>query len=257
MLILVQFLLRLAFGLALAMAVTPARQVTSGFFRNHSYVLLALGALATLVALSRPEILPAWQAGVVAGTSYFSAVCWLYEKRYAGASALGVVSAASLVGTLTSLARVASSPLAERPSASAEWIVAALDPVASGLLLGATTGAMFLGHWYLNSPTMQLAPLRRLVKLLFAAIVLRAIVAAGQFALGFDSLADASLLAQTLLALRWFAGILGTGIAAWMSWQTLKIPNTQSATGILYVAVIFVFLGELAGLLPLAGQAAK
>ena len=30
-----------------------------------------------------------------------------------------------------------------------------------------------------------------------------------------------------------------------MSWQTLKIPNTQSATGILYVAVITTFLGEL------------
>ena len=30
-----------------------------------------------------------------------------------------------------------------------------------------------------------------------------------------------------------------------MTWQTLKIPNTQSATGILYVAVILTFLGEL------------
>ena len=30
-----------------------------------------------------------------------------------------------------------------------------------------------------------------------------------------------------------------------MTWKTLKIPNTQSATGILYVAVIAVFLGEL------------
>jgi hypothetical protein len=216
-------------------------------------VLLGLGALATLVALSRPEILPAWHAGIVASAGYVSAVCWLYEKRRAGTAALAIVSAASLWGAWTSLARVASSPLAERPSASGEWVVAALDPVASGLLLGTTIGAMFLGHWYLNTPTMQLAPLRRHVKLLFAAIVLRAIVAAGQMALGFDSLADASLLAQTLLALRWFAGILGTGIAAWMSWQTLKIPNTQSATGILYVAVIFVFLGELAGLLPLGG----
>ncbi len=34
-----------------------------------------------------------------------------------------------------------------------------------------------------------------------------------------------------------------------MSWETLKIPNTQSATGILYVGVILTFLGEVAGLL--------
>jgi hypothetical protein len=34
-----------------------------------------------------------------------------------------------------------------------------------------------------------------------------------------------------------------------MTWQTLKIPNTQSATGILYVGVIVTFLGELLALL--------
>jgi hypothetical protein len=34
-----------------------------------------------------------------------------------------------------------------------------------------------------------------------------------------------------------------------MAWRTLKIPNTQSTTGILYVAVIGVFVGELAAAL--------
>jgi hypothetical protein len=52
----------------------------------------------------------------------------------------------------------------------------------------------------------------------------------------------------TLLAMRWLAGLIGPLVIAWMAWQTLKIPNTQSATGILYVGVIFVFLGELAAL---------
>jgi hypothetical protein len=32
-----------------------------------------------------------------------------------------------------------------------------------------------------------------------------------------------------------------------MTWQTAKIRSTQSATGILYVVVIFCFLGELTG----------
>jgi hypothetical protein len=40
-----------------------------------------------------------------------------------------------------------------------------------------------------------------------------------------------------------------------MTWKTLEIPNTQSATGILYVGVIGAFLGELAGLLLSAGGA--
>ena len=44
---------------------------------------------------------------------------------------------------------------------------------------------------------------------------------------------------------RWLSGLVGTAVLTTMSWYTLKIPNTQSATGILYVAVICVFLGEL------------
>ena len=40
-----------------------------------------------------------------------------------------------------------------------------------------------------------------------------------------------------------------------MAWKTLQIPNTQSATGILYVAVIATFIGELVSLL-LSGSSA-
>jgi hypothetical protein len=45
--------------------------------------------------------------------------------------------------------------------------------------------------------------------------------------------------------LRWLAGLVGVAIVIWMTWQTLKIHNTQSETGLLYVAVILTFLGEL------------
>ncbi len=256
MLILVQFLLRLAFGLALAMAVTPPRQVTSGFYRNHSYVLLGIGALATLVAFSRPDVSPLWMPAAVAVVSYVSAVCWLYERRRAGVAALSIVSVLSLAGAWSGLALVASSPLAQPPSFRADWLLSALDPVSSGLLLGTTIAAMFLGHWYLNTPTMNIAPLRRLLQLLAAAVVLRAVVCGGELLLDPSVLNDGDMLSRTLLTLRWAAGIAGTAVATWMSWQTLKIPNTQSATGILYVAVIFTFLGELAGLLPLAGAVA-
>jgi hypothetical protein len=40
-----------------------------------------------------------------------------------------------------------------------------------------------------------------------------------------------------------------------MARRTLEIPNTQSATGILYVAVLGVFTGELTGLLLSATSA--
>jgi hypothetical protein len=107
---------------------------------------------------------------------------------------------------------------------------------------------MFLGHWYLNSPTMELGPLRRLLKLMAVSLVLRVTAsAAGLVAIALSG--EYSLLNVPLVALRWLAGLVAMAGVIWMAWQTLKIPNTQSATGILYVGVILSFLGELVALL--------
>ena len=54
--------------------------------------------------------------------------------------------------------------------------------------------------------------------------------------------------------LRWLSGIFGLIGIVWMTWDTLKIPNTQAATGMLYVGVIAVFLGELTSLLLSHGK---
>jgi putative Ca2+/H+ antiporter (TMEM165/GDT1 family) len=51
--------------------------------------------------------------------------------------------------------------------------------------------------------------------------------------------------ATALLALRWLAGLVGLPVLLVMSRKTLDIPNTQSATGILYVACLAAILGEL------------
>ncbi len=104
---------------------------------------------------------------------------------------------------------------------------------------------MFLGHWYLNTPTMNLLPLKRLVLLIAATTLLRAVVCGVGVAVLVTHGPSAEHVSIAWLSLRWLAGIVGVLLAAAMTWQTLKIPNTQSATGLLYVAVILVFLGEL------------
>lgn len=90
-----------------------------------------------------------------------------------------------------------------------------------------------------------MAPLQRLIILMVAAVILRAIVGLGGLVGSATPERFQSQAFLSFLALRWLAGIIGLAGLGWMSWQTLKIPNTQSATGILYVAVIFAFLGEL------------
>lgn len=246
--ILIQFVFRLIFGLALAMAVTSSRRVTTGFYRVHLWVALGLSTLAGLAAYFQdlaPDAMDGlpWNwvlfaAIASAVLSYLGAVLWLYEQPLPGKIALLTISAVALSGAALATPWEASS--------STAWTaLMMLDVVTGGLLLGATITAMFLGHWYLNTPTMQLDPLKRLVLLMAAAVVGRAVVAGVGLSLemGHQTLGSTTL---WFVLLRWLSGLVGVLILAIMTWQTLKIPNTQSATGILYVGVICCFLGELA-----------
>ena len=221
------------------MAITPARWVTSGFYRINMQVLLGLNVLATLVALGQPERYALWPPLVAAIVSYLGSVIWLYEKPRPGTIALWLVAACDAGGAWLALEPVSAS------ASSASRMLAAADPITAGLLLGFTMAAMLLGHWYLNTPTMQLAPLRRLVVLMAVAVVLRAVQSVAGLGFEIADLGSPDTTRLLLIVLRWLAGLIGVFVLAVLTWQTLKIPNTQSATGLLYVAVIATFLGEL------------
>ncbi len=236
--LLFQFVLRLSFGLALAMALTPARWVPAGYYRVHSYVLLGLNCLASLIAFSDATRFPRWPAVAAAVFSYLSAVIWLYEKPRPGVVALCLVAALSIIA-----AWLGQTPVTN--PAPAATLLRWLDPLTGGWLLGTTMAAMLLGHWYLNTPTMQLAPLRRLVLLLGGACLLRAAVCGVGLVLMLTTSGPPETARLLFISLRWLGGLVGVLALVIMTWQTLKIPNTQSATGILYVAVIGTFLGEL------------
>jgi hypothetical protein len=239
MAILTQFLFRTTFGLALAMALTSPRKVTSGYFRNHLYVLLGLNVLSTLVALAEPARFNVWPAAAAAALSYFGAVAWLYERPRIGRALLTLLAAAGLAGAWLAPAGRAV-PVSQ--SDHVAMLLRFADAPTAGLLLGATLAAMFLGHWYLNTPMMELAPLARLLNLALGAVALRAAVCGIGLAMQ-SSARGMPVLA--FVALRWLAGLIGLAILIVMAQKTLKIPNTQSATGILYVAVLGAFLGEL------------
>lgn len=243
--LLAQFLLRLTFGLAVGMAITSPRLVSSGFFRNHLYVTLGLTTLAAL-ALAQLSTGAMWLAILAAALSYAGSVCWLYELPRAGRSMLWLVAACSLAAALVA-----------RQFHVAGGMLEVLQPMSvmlSGLVLGLTVAAMLLGHWYLNAPGMELAPLRRLLVMAASAVTLQAVLSAAELVAA--SSADSGSLAWWLfVALRWSFGLVGALVLLWMAWETLKIPNTQSATGILYVAVIGVFVGELTAQLLSVGLA--
>jgi hypothetical protein len=224
--LLLDFLCRFAWGLSLALVLTPAALVPGGFFRVNLLVVMGLATFAALVARAAA---PGWPWVVLAAAAvvaWMGSVAWLGEKRRAGLLLIAACAAllAGAVGLVAGDGR------------------AVLGGLLSGAVSGLTVHAMLLGHWYLNAPGMRVDVLRRMIDLALVAWGLQAAVS-GAALVPWVPPADAT--ATALLSLRWLAGLVGLPVLLVMARKTLDIPNTQSATGILYVACLAAILGEL------------
>ncbi|MEC8943628.1 MAG: hypothetical protein VX398_02025 [Acidobacteriota bacterium] len=118
--------------------------------------------------------------------------------------------------------------------------------------VGSVLFAMLLAHWYLVEPRMPLEPLRRILIVFVATQFFLLISVAGVIAYhwpewtGMDGgLVRAFTLGNALFVfMRTFLGVLAPIGLAWMTWKTVELRSIQSATGILYAAVVFVLFGE-------------
>ena len=235
MTLLVDFLCRFAWGLAAALVLTPAGLVPAGFFRVNLLVVLGLATFAALLAGS---VLPAWfwpLPAAAAVAAWLGSIAWFAERVRGGIAFC--IACAGLLAAATVLV----GPLA---------IVPAATRLLSGLVVGLTVHAMLLGHWYLNAPGMRVDALRRMIDVAlvaWAAVLVAALAAVLHTgAVPWQGLEPTAL---ALLSLRWlaeqFAERLGRPAMLILSRKTLDIPNTQSATGILYVACLAAIIGEL------------
>ncbi len=226
--------------------------VPSGFFRVNTLVLLGLTTLAALLSSTLGLDVNTWVLSIAAFVAWVGSVLWYADRQWPGfvcCVAVATLSAAAIANGELSVAQVG-------------------VRILSGCLIGFTVNAMLLGHWYLNAPGMRVDVLRRSIdQTLFAWSLLTALVVAmitwqyvhiedrsasvfsdifravAVATTGVDGALDSTGLA--LFWLRWLAGLIGLPILLLMSRMTLEIPNTQSATGILYVACLAVILGEL------------
>ena len=119
-------------------------------------------------------------------------------------------------------------------------------PAVGGVFFG-----MLLAHWYLIEPRMPINPLQRTLILFIVTEIAILISLGGVVAYhwpewtGMDGgLLRAFTLGNALfVAMRLFLGVLAPIGLAWMTWETVKIRSIQSATGILYAAMVFVLFG--------------
>ncbi len=176
----------------------------------------------------------------------YAGLLWTHRLERAATVAWGLVPAAIAVAALAAW---------RLPLASGTRALPVVSLLTGAGLLGSVTLALLLGHWYLYSPGLPVSHLRRLTRFVIVFVAARFVVfavampgyaratpAAAGAGLGAEAILASSL---PLVAMRLLLGILIPGVLAWMIDRTVRIRSTQAATGLLYVAFIFVLFGEL------------
>ena len=166
--------------------------------------------------------------------------------------ALRTGASGKLVAGLTAIASLTAPVLGALLSSASGHGLAVAGAVSSSLLLGAVSVTMILGHWYLVDTRLSIAPLRDGARWVSITVVAR--WAAVLFALGYggwevlrvNRVADFILSTNGLFFMfRALMGLVAPVLLSVLIWQTVKMRSTQSATGLLYVALILVLFGEL------------
>ncbi len=193
-----------------------------------SELALPAGAEASATAGLRRPLVLAFAAGCVA---YLVASLGRWP-RSGLAIGTGILGLAALV-TLAAAGGVRSVPLF-----AGQLVLAALA-------LGAVNAAMLLGHWYLVTPRLSPAPLRRMMWLLMAVLVLQGIAfGAALVGVGADPLAGGM---GWLTWLRLAVGILLPIVITVLAILASRAASLQASTGLLYVGLAMVMAGSIAG----------
>ena len=226
------FLIDTAAGLYLFLLLVGRRNAGVKFYRMIFLIggALAFGAAGSHAMAGRRDLAIA-DVSVVALTL----LVWIvlrYPKR------LIFRASATLLGIAYLVSAVLAYHAAVRPAHLAWSIAGALASIG---LLGSVNLAMLLGHWYLVVRGMAIDPLKRLT----IATLVTAIVKIGLVIVTVAMMPG--VMKDIFFWMRAGWGLLGPLALYPMVWGTVKIRSTMAATGILYVDVVAVIIGEVLG----------
>jgi len=228
------FLIDLAAGLYLFLPLVGRRNAGVKFYR---LILITSGALALCarVASQLANSQNVFEA-IAVGLTIIVYVTLRYPKR------LIFRIPAALLGVVYIVAPVMA--WQEATHASLAWSIAgALSSIA---LLGSVNLAMLLGHWYLVVRGMAIDPLKRLTIATLAATIVKVLVVTVAIVTG-GAWYEVAVRQGIFFWMHAGWGLLGPLLLYPMVWGTVKIRSTMAATGILYVDVVAVVIGEVLG----------
>ena len=255
------FLYQVAFGGLVAVAGTPFHEIERAFYKSTAGVLYVIallelwgesslllqGTLQASLPGTRLEII--FHCIFVLAFSCYMASLWtelpVFRARSFAASIL-----TGLVGLMLSAHRFYHAPFL-----SVETLVYLSLFFVSALLLGGVTVGMLIGHWYLIDTGQSLDPFIRIFKFFVFSLIAQCVLFAlcplllHFFGVPTTVKAMEQLWRQhsTLLVIRVIVGQCAPLVLSWMIWRTLLIPHTMAATGLFYIALLGVFVGEILG----------
>jgi hypothetical protein len=233
------FLILLAGGIMLAAAISDPNQVTLNWLRLCGILALALAGVSTFF-LSR-------LAESVGGAMWLTAACVF-------AAVLAQLALVQLAHRRTQQVFAWLAFFLAVKLGADQIPVGRLIAYASAIGIAAMTGLalmdMLLGHAYLTASKMTIAPFLRLNSFLAGTVIWRTIVSIGGTMLILHFRPIYMLWGQygLFMLTRWLVGLLVPAVFVYMAHDCIRRRSTQSATGILYVAGVLIFIGELIAL---------
>jgi len=257
------FLNQLAAGCLGMLALCRTDQVSWKYFRLIGRVALCLCAAAlTLDLLDARGASMGRTFSLIAGFPSIALTGVLlginaFQREPARPIQRLIAAAASIAALVAAFHASLPAQAGNAPRAAAELVGTMLIPpalaccgqiIGGAAAIGGATAAMLLGHAYLTHTSMPIDPLRRLAGAWAGVIALRwlwtaAVLMDGRAALQISGGDDLWL--WLMLSVRAGVGLIGGAAMAYMAWDCVKRRSTQSATGILYIAMVLTFLGEL------------
>lgn len=252
---------QIALGGLFALAATPFHELDRRFYKSTAGVLFVVGLLGLL---GKSDL---HQANLHPGLKLSATLELLFHVLFLLAFALYLYSlwgesvafrartfSSTLFVGLTGLA-LSSQPFYQAPLWSFETVLYPVSFFLSALLLGSVTVGMLVGHWYLIDTGQTIDPFIRIFKFFFVSLLVQTVflLALPLFLYFFGSSSTGLNLGRlwenhsVLLGARLLTAQVGSLILSAMIWRTLKIPHTMAATGLFYIALLGVFVGEILG----------
>ncbi len=255
------FFFQVSLGGLFALSATPFHELERAFYKSTGGVLfvIALLGLWGKSSLYRHHLSNHFTVVTFAEIFFhlFFAICFACylislwgERREFRARSFSACILTGLVGLVLS-----AHSFYVAPAFSLETVIYPMSFFSSAVLLGSVTVGMLIGHWYLIDTGQSLDPFIRVYKFFVVALVVQSaflfLSSTGLYFFGsIHSVAEIEglwLNHSTLLITRVLVGQVAPLVLSWMIWRTLLIPHTMAATGLFYIAVLGVFVGEILG----------